>query len=431
MHIVQITPGTGNFHCGVCLRDRALARAFRAQGHEVTMLPMYLPHVTDDNEGQPEAPIFYGGINVYLQQKFPLFRRTPAWFDRWFDAPALLRLAAKGAGMTSARDLGELTISTLRGEEGRQAKEVAKLVAWLRTQPRADVISLASVLLVGLVRRLRAELGVPVTCALQGEDAFLDSLIEPYRQQAWELVAERSREVARFVAPSRYYAELMGRRLRLPAAQVAVVPNGIAAEDFTPAAATSPTIGYLARMHPSKGLHTLVDAYIKLSRELKGVRLHVAGAQTNSDLRYVGEQQRKLADAGLSDLVTWQPNLDRAQKAEFLRGLTVFSVPSTYGESFGLYLLEAWAAGLPVVQPRHAMFPELLAETGAGVLCEPDDAGSLAGKLAELLREPVRARELGARGRQAVVERYTASAMARGVAEVFAAAGQAAVSTKS
>ncbi len=434
MRIVQITPGTGNFYCGVCLRDRALARAFRAHGHDVTMLPMYLPHMADDSEGQPEAPMFYGGINVYLQQKFPIFRRTPAWLDRLLDSPALLRLAAKGAGMTTARDLGELTISTLRGEEGRQAKEVEKLVAWLKTQPPADVISLASVLLVGLVRRLRTELGAPVVCTLQGEDAFLDSLVEPYRQQAWELVAERCEDVARFVAPSRYYAELMGKRLRLPPEKVATVSNGIAVEDFTPATPpVQPVIGYLARMHSSKGLHTLVDAFVELHRrgKVKGARLHIAGAQTTSDLPYIEQQKQKLAAAGLAAATQWHPNLEREQKVEFLRGLTVFSVPSTYGESFGLYLLEAWAAGLPVVQPRHAAFPELLAATGGGVLCEPDDARSLASELESLLLAPDRLRQLGQNGRQAVCERYTAEVMTRRVEEVFAEAGQTAVSMKS
>src|SRR6185503_14780441 len=107
------------------------------------------------------------------------------------------------------------------------------------------------------------------------------------------------------------------------------------------------------------------------------------------------------------------PNISREEKLAFLNSLSVLSVPATYGESFGLYLLEAWAAGVPVVQPRHAAFPELVDSTGAGLLCKPADPVSLADGIAELLREPARARELGLRGSQAVRERFSREHMAQ------------------
>ena len=428
MRIVQITPGTGDFYCGVCLRDRALARALRARGHDVLMIPMYLPHVTDDEDGPPPTPIFYGGINVYLQQKSALFRHTPAWFDRLFNAPGLLRLAARGAGWTSARDLGELTLSTLRGAEGRQAKEVEKLIAWLRTQPAPDVICLASVLLVGLARRLRATFGVPLFATLQGEDCFLDSLPAPYRDQAWNLVADRCADLRRLIAPSQYYADLMQRRLRLPPDRVVVIPNGIDLADLTPATVppTPPVIGFLARMHPSKGLATLVDAFIELKQRnrVMDLRLHIAGAETAADRPFVRVQQQKLDAHGLTAMVQFHPNLDRAAKAQFLRGLTVFTVPATYGESFGLYILESLACGVPVVQPRHAAFPEILAATGGGILCAPDDPQSLADALESLLLDPAKARQLGAQGRTAVAEKFSAAVMAGRVEDALRMAGR-------
>ena len=92
MRILQLTPGTGSFYCGQCLRDNALALALRARGHEVHMIPLYLPLLTDERSALDDTPIFFGGINVYLEQKFALFRNTPAWIDRLFNAPGLLQI---------------------------------------------------------------------------------------------------------------------------------------------------------------------------------------------------------------------------------------------------------------------------------------------------------------------------------------------------
>src|SRR5262245_30504648 len=131
MRIVQITPGAGNFYCGVCMRDHTLVSALRRLGHDATLVPMYLPMMTDEPGNSDEAPMFFGGINVYLQQKASRFSYTPAWLDRLLDTRGLLRWAARYAGMTREMDLGEITLSILRGEEGRQAKELEKLLAWL------------------------------------------------------------------------------------------------------------------------------------------------------------------------------------------------------------------------------------------------------------------------------------------------------------
>jgi glycosyltransferase involved in cell wall biosynthesis len=91
----------------------------------------------------------------------------------------------------------------------------------------------------------------------------------------------------------------------------------------------------------------------------------------------------------------------------------VFSVPARYGEAFGLYLIEAMAAGVPVVQPRTAAFPEIIEATGGGVLCEPGNPKSLADAIEQLLLNPQRARALGKIGRNAVFEKFNAEAMAK------------------
>jgi glycosyltransferase involved in cell wall biosynthesis len=117
--------------------------------------------------------------------------------------------------------------------------------------------------------------------------------------------------------------------------------------------------------------------------------------------------------------VEFCPNLDRAGKIAFLHSLTVFSVPASYGEAFGLYAIEALGAGVPIVQPHTAAFPELVEATGGGVLCEPGNADSLADAIEQVLLQPGQARALGEAGRRAVFEKFSAEAMARNMVAAF------------
>ena len=159
------------------MRDNSLARQLIAQGHDVTMLPTYLPHFLDEADVTPDLPIFFGGINVYLQHKFSLFRHTPKWIDKAFDNKWLLRKAAARSGMTSGKDLGEITLSTFRGEDGPLVKEVNKVLEWFRNQGTPDVLFLSTIMLAGIGKVLKRELKIPVYGFLQGEDSFLDSLL--------------------------------------------------------------------------------------------------------------------------------------------------------------------------------------------------------------------------------------------------------------
>src|SRR6185295_3108522 len=113
------------------------------------------------------------------------------------------------------------------------------------------------------------------------------------------------------------------------------------------------------------------------------------------------------------------PNVDLAGKIAFYQGLSIFSTPALYGEAFGLYVLEALAAGVPVVQPRHASFPELIEATGGGVLCEPGDPKALAEAVEGLLLHPERARDMGHHGRDAVRREFTIQRMAGNAIEAF------------
>ncbi len=426
MRVLHLTPGTGNFHCGSCLRDNALIKALRVRGHDAIMSPLYLPLVTDREEASPDQPIRVGGISLYFQQKMPWFHRLPRFVHRWLNRPGLLKFAAKGMGMTSAKMLGEMTVGSLKGREGKQWGEWHQLIDWIKQEAKPDVVSLSNSLLSGLAPALAEEVGVPVLVSLQGEDSFLDTLIEPWRSEAWEAMQTNARSVSRFIAPSAFYQRLMAERLGVPLEKIAVLPNGLDLTPFPVAEADPnwPTIGYLARMIHGKGLGTLVDAFIELTRRksLPRVRLRIGGAFTPMDEAYVREQQAKLAAAGCAERVTWHPNLSFEEKMRFLGELSVFSVPATYGEAFGLYVVEALASGVPVVQPDHGAFPELVTVTGGGLLCRPDDVASLADQLEVVLTDESLRDQLVNRGRAAARNEFTAARMAERFEEVMTSA---------
>lgn len=440
MHIVQITPGAGAMYCGNCFRDNALVRELRRAGHEVTMVPLYLPLTLDEEDESAATPIFFGGISVYLEQKSNLFQRAPQWLRRLLASRKLLAWAGTRAAKTKAAEVGDMMLSMLRGEDGRQARELDELIAWLKTQPKPDVVCLSNALLVGMARKLKAELNAPVVCTLQGEDAFLDGLPDSHRERAWQLLRERSADVDHFIAPSRYFGDVMMRRLSLPPGKKSVVHNGInldgygdkwrgtgdtnaARNDFVSPVTRHPSlvIGYLARMSKDKGLDTLVETFIALKQRgnVARLKLQIAGSCGPGDEPFVKSLRKRLAEAGYIGDVAFLPNLSRAEKIDFLRGLTVFSAPALYGEAFGLYVIEAQAAGVPVVQPRHAAFPEIIEATGGGVLCEPGDVNSLADKLEALLLNPSLAQTLGETGRRNTFEKFSVAAMTRDILRVF------------
>ena len=331
--------------------------------------------------------------------------------------------------MTDAAQHGEMMLSVLAGEEGRLVSELENLVAWLANEkPWPDVILLSNVMLIGVVRRLKAALGRPVLCSLQGEAPFLDQLLPKHRERAWRRLAERVRDIDGFLPVSHDYGRLMAERLGIENARLHVVHNGI---DLAPAAAadtapqeptTAPTIGYVARLCEDKGLPLLVDAFLQLKKRgrVPGLRLSVGGVLLDTDRALLASLERRLEKAGVRGDVEFHTNMDQARKWRLLRSVQVLSVPAHYGESFGLYVLEALACGVPVVQPNTAAFPELIEETGGGVLFRPHDVDSLSEALEGLLTDTERARELGRQGRRVVEERFTAVRMAEQVASVCA-----------
>jgi glycosyltransferase involved in cell wall biosynthesis len=424
MRIAYISAGAGGMFCGSCLHDNTLAAALTALGHEALLIPCYTPLHTDEPDVSYRR-VFLGGINAYLQQKLALFRHTPRFFDRLLDARPLLRWAARFAVRTQAEELADLAISVLRGEYGKQRKEVARLVDWLADDLRPDIVLFSNVLLSGIVHPLRERWPVPVIATLQGDDVFLDALPVESRDKALTLVRGHCEEIDGFIATSRYYAEFMSEYLTVPRERIDVVYPGLNLQGHglpRPDRRGTPfTIGYFARICPEKGLHNLVEAFSRLRRQsgLPHAQLRVSGWLGGNHRKFLEDQKARLQRAGLLDDFSYVESPDHATKVRFMQEIDALSVPTVYREPKGLYVLEALANGVPVVQPRHGSFPELIEATGGGVLVPPDDPDALAGALAQLRDDHALREKLGQRGKQAVFEQFHARAMAEATLAVL------------
>jgi glycosyltransferase involved in cell wall biosynthesis len=414
MRILQITAGAANMYCGSCIRDNNLAREMMRMGHDVTLVPLYTPTLTDEVNVSSDR-IFFGGISIYLQQKSSLFRKTPRFLDKLWDSAAAIRAATRGSIQTSPQDLGELTASTLRGVEGNLKKEFSKFLDWAEGQPRPDVIVLPYTLLIALAKPLRETLGRPVVCALQGEDLFLEGLQEPWRTECLELVRAQIKEVDHFLPISDFYERLMSSYLNIPHSKMDVLPLGITLDGYQPRekALDGPfKIGYFARIAPEKGLHILAAAYHLIHREAPEVSLEVAGYMGPEYKEYLKECQ-KIAP------FTFRGTLDRETKQRYLSDIDLICVPSPYADPKGTYLLEAMAAGTPFVQPRHGAFPEIALKTGGGLLAESPDPEPIAKAILQLVRDRTRLRELARAGLEGVRREYTLQKSAERALQIY------------
>jgi len=411
-------------YCGSCMRDNALAAALLAKGHHVTLAPLYTPTLTDEQNVSVDR-VFFGGISIYLEQHAALFRHTPWMLDRLWDSRPALQAAARRSIPVDPKLLGELTVSILKGEEGFQRKEVQKLLRWLASEPRPEVVSLPYTLLISLARPIRRTLGRPVCCFLQGEDSFLEGLPEQYRSAALELIRANLDHVDAFLAVSEFYAEFMIRYLGIPAGKMHVAPLGINLEGCDPRPRPRSdvfTIGYFARVAPEKGLHVLCEAYRRLRErpDAPRCRLEAAGYLAPEHRAYLRGIEQQMQQWGFAEEFHYRGVLDRESKFRFLQSLDVMSVPAVFFEPKGISVLEAMANGTPVVEPRRGSFVEMLRKTGGGILVEPDDPGALAESLLEIWRNPALAAELSRKGAAGVREHYSAARMADRALEVFA-----------
>lgn len=411
--------------CGSCMHDNTLANALMAAGTEVSLIPTYTPIRVDESNAS-EHTIYLGGINVYLESQSRIWRALPHFMKRWLDRPAIINLATRFGVSNNAKKLGELTLDMLAGENGPEKHAVEELTAHLLAlQP--DVVIFSNALLCGALRTLKQQFDGRVYCLLQGDDIFLSDLPVEFRERAIAAVSERAADFDGYLVHSDYYRAFMSNFLSLPADKFHRVPLGIDlnGHDGIPVPRNNArfTVGYFARICPEKGLHNLIEGFRLFHREHPDSVLLSGGSLTKKDTKYFRSTQRAARDLGDAYRHIGSPTT-HADKVAFLRGLDVLSVPTSYREPKGLYVLEALANGVPVVQPRHGAFPELIEATGGGLLVEPEHPEELAAALGRLYEDVEHRTALAKSGHESVRRFYGPGTMAQATLAVFANAQQ-------
>jgi len=424
MKIALIIPGSGgSFYCGNCLRDSKYIRALKDLGHQVIKVPLYLP-IFEDAHDLDEVPVFYGAVNLYLKQQFPIFRHMPSFVEHALDSKSVLNMAARKAGSTRAKGLEEMTISMLLGEDGGQKEELERLVDWLAEEVKPDVVHLSNALLLGLARQIKQRLKVPVVCSLQDEDVWVDAMEDHYRKEVWDMMSERGKDVDMFIPVSDYYSAEIRKRMDIPVSKMQTVHLGVDTADYSPKPITEkePVIGYLSRMCEDNGLEILVDAFVKLKRDPKysKVKLKITGGKTHDDLFFIKTQKWMISERGLENDVYWVEEFEGEERQKFFDSVRLMSVPVYKGEAFGLYQLEAMAAGIPMVQPAVGAFPEVINTSGGGVIfSSPYGPTQLAEALASLILNDEKLQELSIAGLAGVKQHFDIHAQAKKMIAVY------------
>ncbi len=402
MNIIQIIPGSGgSFYCGNCLRDSKYFNALRAEGHQVTKIPMYLPLFADEHDIS-EIPIFYGAISLYLKQVYPIFRKAPKWVDNLLNSKPMMKMAASMAGSTNAKGLEDMTLSMLLGEQGNQKEELDHMVNWIAEHCKPDIIHISNALLLGLAKRLKEKIGVPVVCSLQDEDVWIDPMQPHFQEKIWNLMHERAEDVDKLVSVSHFFADIMKKRMKLPDEKVKTIHIGVDANDYQYVSTNGKprNVGYISRMCHKDGFDIVVDAFIKLKEKpgFEDVKLIATGGYTGDDAQFLKEQKQKLKANNLLDHFEISPDFEGKSVNDFFKKVVLISVPVRIGEAFGMYLLESMASGVPVVQPALGAFPEIIEISDGGVNYMPNSPEKLAETWAALLSKPEKLEKLSRDG---------------------------------
>jgi glycosyltransferase involved in cell wall biosynthesis len=422
--IYLITGSGGSFYCGNCYRDMIYLRAIRkVPGISASAIPLYLPPDDTNSEGGLDRNVFFGAISMYIREKVPFLRNMPAFLDKFLDARPMLKMAARRSGTTNTEGLEDMTLSMIKGEKAFPEKELKRLVKYLTENGKPDVIHLSNALIIGLARQLKRYLDVKIVCSLLNEDDWIEEMAEPYRSNAWKLIAEEAPNVDTFITPSKYYKELFISKTGCSGNNIHIIPLAIDTTNLNvlPKKNNYPAVGYFSRINSQNGFDKLVDSFIDLKSgdKMPGLTLHVSGGFTGSDKSFISEQIRKIKSHGLKSSVRIYPEFQGNSKEEFFSSIDIMSVPVRKHDGYGLYILEANASGIPVVQPETGAFPEILEKTGGGVTYSPDTIDGLSNALVNLFADTGLRAHLGEQGRENVLRELSLSVMSEGLSIVY------------
>jgi glycosyltransferase involved in cell wall biosynthesis len=425
MKIVYLITGSGgSFYCGNCYRDMIYLRAIRkAPGVTATAIPLYLPPDDTNVESGLDKNVFFGAISMYLREKVPFLKNMPVFLDRLVDSRPMLKMAARRAGTTNPEGLEDMTLNMIKGENAFPDKELQRLIDYLTRDGKPDIIHLSNALIIGLARQIKRKMNVKIVCSLLNEDDWIDEMAEPYQTGAWNLISKEAKNVDAFLTPSTYYKNLFISKTGIPGNNFNVIPLGFDPGDLATIARKNnwPAIGYFSRINSQNGIDKIVDAFIELKKndKLPGLTLHISGGYTGDDRPFIAEQIRKIKSRGLKNTVRFYPEFHGNSKNEFFSNIDLLSVPVRKHDGYGLYILEANSAGIPVVQPATGAFPEIIERTGGGITYTPDTVAELSEAICKLLKEKNQLALLGDIGKKKVIAEFSLEKMSEGLSKVY------------
>ncbi len=425
MKIVYLITGSGgSFYCANCYRDMLYFRAIRkVPGITASAIPLYLPPDKDNTETGFDDHVFFGAISMFLREKVGIFKNMPVFLEKFFDLKPFLKLAAKQTGTTSTEGFEELTLNMIEGDNAFRKSEVDRLVKYLSKDGKPDVIHLSNALILGLARQIKNRLKVKVVCSLLNEDDWIEDMAEPWRSRAWEMIAKESEYVDSFITPSNYYKELFITKTGVKGDNIHVIPLGFDPEPPFGEKNISrpPALGYFCRISNYNGFDKLVDAFIKLKSEkiIPDLTLNVCGGYTGIDKPFISEQIKKIREHGFQKSIKIYPEFQGNKKMEFFNDVDIISVPVRKYDGYGLYIVEANSAGIPVVQPATGAFPEIIERTGGGITYLPDSVEELSSALLKLFTDKELAAKLGETGKRRVRSELSLEKMSGGLSEVY------------
>ena len=384
MRILFIVPGSGDsFYCGNCFRDSLHAGALRRAGHDVTVMPLYLPLVHESFKA--DTPLFFPAVSYYVARK--LFGRItpPRAMERIFNSKFMLGLAASFSGSTSSKGMEDMTLSMITGDDAIFARYADELTACIARFDKPDVVHLSSSLLTGIAKALKRTIDIPVVCTLQDEELWINGLGETHAATAWRGIADNLRYIDKFIASSNFYKNFILSKIpSLPEPEI--VYPGVNLDKYAAGSPPeNPTVGFFYRMNRENGLDILAEAFVKLKKRgnVENLKLKVGGGFSGKDGRFLKHVKRILKPYRNDTEMLTEYNL--GEHPGFYRDISLICVPLRFDEGAGLYLCEAFAAGRPAVEPSTGSFDEILGN--AGVLYSNNTPDVLADALETLFAD--------------------------------------------
>ncbi|MDR1897671.1 MAG: glycosyltransferase family 4 protein, partial [Prevotellaceae bacterium] len=382
MKILFIVPGAGDaFYCGNCFRDNLHANALRKAGHDVVIMPLYLP--LNHKSFKADTPLFFPAASFYVAQKFFSRKPMPRWMERILNSQRILNLASSFSGSTSAEGMEEMTLSMINGDDAVFNTQVAQLVEWIVNCEKPDIIHLSSTLIGGVAKAVKQNVNIPIVCSMQDEEVWIQSLKPGYDALAWKGIEDNLKYIDKFVVSSGFYKDIISAKIP-QIKDIDIIYPGIDIRKYaSEQLPQNPTVGFFYRMNKDNGLDILAEAFVMLKKRnsIKNLKLKIGGGYTSKDKRFL-KQVKKTLSPCIAD-VEFSHNYSLDEHTKFYGEITVISVPITFDEGVGLYLCEAFAAGRPAVEPDTGSFREIT--ENAGVLYSPNNSASLADAIEKIL----------------------------------------------